>query len=698
MKRHKQSHWERVQCQARICVRRGWSVLPIPAGRKAPKLRLWPSMRLKEEELQGAFNDTDNIGVLLGEASQGLVDIDLDSPEALKAAKYFLPETGRVHGRAGKPSSHFWYYIDPIPAPAKFSAHDGTVIVECRSNGQQTLIPPSRHPSGDRYCWERTKPPARLKESDLLMAVSRLAACALVARHWPRKGARHEVALALAGFLLRNDWQVEDAKNFVTAAAFASMGDEEWKTRQEDVETTFGRLAKGLSATGIPRLSALIGDDVVSKLADWLGISTKVSTYRYDRMVPSWPERPSSDAFHGLAGEIVSMIEPHSEADPVALLSQFLVGFGNVIGRSAHIRVEADQHFTNLFAVLVGATSKARKGSSLSQVKRLLREADQNWVDVCLMSGLASGEGLIWGVRDTTYSKDGEKVLDAGVEDKRILAVEPEIAQQLKLMAREGNILSTVIRQAWDGGNLRTLTKNSPAQATDAHVSIIGHITQQELRRYLNETELANGFGNRFLWLCVKRSKVLPEGGRIDDDDLSQITQRLTSTINWSRKIKEVRRTAKARQLWSEVYPELSEGKAGLMGAVTSRGEAQVVRLAVIYALLDRSSRIQTKHLEAALALWDYAQGSARFIFGDSLGDPTADEILQALRVSQSGLTRTAISNLFGGHRKSADISRALVVLAQSALASCRPEPTGGRPDELWFVLTEAAKKAKKEE
>jgi hypothetical protein len=287
--------------------------------------------------------------------------------------------------------------------------------------------------------------------------------------------------------------------------------------------------------------------------------------------------------------------------------------------------------------------------------------------------------------------------LDAGVEDKRLLAVESEFAQPLKVMARESNILSTVLRQAWDSGNLRTLTKNNPAQATGAHISVVGHITQQELRRYLNETELGNGFGNRFLWLCVKRSKVLPEGGRLNDEDMLQVTERLVATIDWARRVKGMHRSAKARKLWANVYPGLSEGRPGLMGAVTSRAEAQVTRLALIYALLDRSPVIQAQHLKAALAFWDYAQASARFIFGDSLGDPMADEILSALRVNPLGLTRTEISNLFVGHRKSGDISRALLVLAQSGLASYRPEPTGGRPDERWFVLTEIAKNAKKE-
>jgi Protein of unknown function (DUF3987)/Bifunctional DNA primase/polymerase, N-terminal len=693
----KLSFRQRVLRQARIFLLRSFLVLPILPRKKTPRTKGWPDLRLEIRELDDAFGPEDNIGCLLGAPSGGLVDVDLDSPQAIAISPSFLPETGRIHGRGSKPESHRWYIVEPSPSPMQFADVDGTMLLELRSTGQQTLIPPSVHPNGERLFWNRAKEPGHVQSTELRLAVQKVASGALIARHWPSKGSRHELTLALAGFLLRNGWSLEEVRHFVTAAAFASMSDEEWKSRQSDVASTLDRLTKGMPATGMPRLAALVGDDVVSKLTEWLEISPRISGALHQSVVVSWPAPAKPDAFRGLAGEIVSIIEPHSEADPMALLSQFLVGFGNVIGRSAYFPVEADRHHANLFAVLVGPTSKARKGSALSHIKKVLRESDVRWADNSVLSGLSSGEGLVWAVRDPAFSKDGDKIIDVGVEDKRLLAVESEFAQPLKVMARETNILSTILRQAWDSGNLRTLTKNNPAQATGAYISIIGHITQQELRRYLNETELGNGFGNRFLWLCVKRSKMLPEGGKLDDDDLLQLTERLETTINWGRRVKRMHRSDKARKLWADVYPELSKGSAGLLGAVTSRAEAQVTRLSLIYALLDRSSRIQTQHLKAALALWDYAEASARFIFGDSLGDPVADEILRALRVSPSGLTRTEISNLFAGHRKSTDIGRALVVLSQSGLASCRPEATGGRPDERWTVLAGDAKNAKKE-
>lgn len=412
--------------------------------------------------------------------------------------------------------------------------------------------------------------------------------------------------------------------------------------------------------------------------------------------LPPWPDPPADEAFHGLAGEIVGVIEPHTEADPVALLIQLLGAFDNAVGRNAHFEVEADKHYTNLFAVLVGTTAKARKGTSWSHVRRLFEVVDPDWARGHLASGLSSGEGLIWAVRDPIEraitddkSKERETVIvDPGAEDKRLLVYQSEFASTLKVLSREGNTLSAIVREAWDTGNLRSLTKNNPATATGAHISIIAHITKDELLRNLTDTEAANGFANRFLWVCVKRSKILPEGGRIWEVDFQPLVAQLKQAVEFAREERRLRFTEEARELWREVYEPLSAGKPGLLGAVIARAEAQVVRLALIYALLDRSPAIRREHLEAALALWDYCEASARFIFGDALGDPVADEILEALwGASERGLTKTEISDLFQRHLPGKRIANALQLLLEANLVRYEKEPGAGRPVERWFAL-----------
>jgi hypothetical protein len=324
------------------------------------------------------------------------------------------------------------------------------------------------------------------------------------------------------------------------------------------------------------------------------------------------------------------------------------------------------------------------------------------------MAGLSSGEGLIWAVRDEIEKqepiRDKKKtitgyqsvVVDKGVADKRLLVIEPEFASVLRVAGRDGNTLSTVYRQAWDSGLLRVLNKNSPVKATGAHISIIGHITGDELLMELSNNDKVNGFGNRNLWLCVQRSKFLPDGGNWDHLDLRSLASRLTDVVEFARGAGEMRRDAEARSMWHEVYPQLSGERPGLFGSLTSRAEAHVLRLSCIYALLDRSSVVRRCHLEAALALWKYCEDSAEAIFGAALGNQVADQILKALGNAPEGLTRNDLRDVFGRHRSSEEIGAALRILSQRALVESETESTGGRPVERWFSTTEEARKARK--
>lgn len=285
-------------------------------------------------------------------------------------------------------------------------------------------------------------------------------------------------------------------------------------------------------------------------------------------------------------------------------------------------------------------------------------------------------------------NKDGDPVLqDAGVLDKRLLVEEPELAKVLKVASRDSNIVSAVLREAWDGDRLQAMTKNNPMKATETHVSLVGHITRQELLRYLTETESANGFANRFVWLLVKRSKALPFGGEWNAVDTGPLVRKLSEAVEFAKTAGAITWGKSARGTWEAVYEALSEGKPGLFGAVTNRAEAQAVRLALIYAVMDQSKTIEGEHIEAALALWDYAEASARSIFGDATGDPDADGISEALKAAGAdGMTRTDIRDLFKRHKNAERINQALALLLSAGRARREQKDTGGRPVEVWFL------------
>ena len=394
-------------------------------------------------------------------------------------------------------------------------------------------------------------------------------------------------------------------------------------------------------------------------------------------------------AFHGLAGEIVRAIEPHTESDTAALLAQILVSFGIMVGRGPHHQVEGDEHHANLFCLIVGQTAKGRKGTSWGRVKQIFSQLP-NWPRV--VDGLSSGEGVKYNVRDaatTSLKKPNGKTADSvddGVQDKRLLIVEAEFASVLKQDARATNTLSATIRSAWETGNLQTLTKNDPIIATGAHIGIIGHITDSELRRELSETHVANGYANRFLFVSAKRSKELPFGG----DDLDPLiykdfVKRITEAADAARLLKRIHMTQGARNTWASMYSELSSGKGGLLGAVIGRAEPQCIRLALLYALLDKSPVIDTVHLEAAFAFWKRCVESARYIFGDAIGDPLSDQLLERLRENiPTGLSRSEISRLFSNHKRAFRIDEALNTLAELGLVTCETIFTGGANAKIW--------------
>jgi hypothetical protein len=416
------------------------------------------------------------------------------------------------------------------------------------------------------------------------------------------------------------------------------------------------------------------------------------------------PERfePKMDveAFSGLAGRIVEAIEPHSEASPVAILLHMLVGLGSLIGRGPHALVEKTPHHVNEFVALVGRSSKGRKGQAWSVPRWLLAQADGVWASQRVVSGLSSGEGLIYHVRDPRDEQQPIKekgrvtgyatvCVDEGVADKRLLVFEAELASVLRRMGMDSNSLSAVLRQAWDEGRLATLTKNSPLRATGAHVGLIAHVTLDELAVTLTETERANGFANRFLFHLVERSKMLPEGGEIAEATLWPLVEEIRRVVAHARRVGRIQRDAEARALWAAVYPELSGGKPGLLGAVTARAEAHVLRLSVLYALLDEAAAVGRQHLLAALAVWDHAAASAERIFGDRTGLSVADTLLRALR-QRGPMTRDALRNLFHRNKSAADLDSALSVLVQQEKVrrTARPAAGGrGRPAAVWEAV-----------
>jgi putative DNA primase/helicase len=264
--------------------KRHWRLVAVKNGTKRPPADGWQNLRLEASDLPRYFSNGASIGVLCGEPSGNLVDVDLDCREAVALASHFLPKTALRHGRPGNPDSHLWYTCKPLPDTTKFRDPERPkeygMIVEFRSTGTQTVVPPSLHPDGEAYLWHADGRPTEIDGRALLNAVSALAAAALLARYWPGSGSRQDAALALAGGLLRAEWEEDAVSHFVQAVATAA-GDEEARKRATAGGFTSKRLTAEKRATGWPTLAELVGDKVADKRA--------TSRYRLARLQSERP-------------------------------------------------------------------------------------------------------------------------------------------------------------------------------------------------------------------------------------------------------------------------------------------------------------------------------------------------------------------------------------------------------------------------
>jgi hypothetical protein len=274
---------------ARTFLQRGWYPVPVPAGQKGPVLDGWQDLRLNDSELVEHFSAASNVGLILGEASGGLVDVDIDHPSAL-GLTHLLPKTERIHGRSMKPVSHYWYRCaDNVPKTKQFrDPVTREMLVELRSTGGQTVVPPSVYAQSgveDRLIWVSHGDPAVIGADELFRAVSDIAATALLAKHYPRtSGSRHDIALAIAGFLLRGGTTQARAEQLVEAMCEVA-GDEEVQDRLKAVADTAERLKTGQPATGRHRLSDYFDKRVLKAAEEWLGFHTQ-EEFGWDVPVP----------------------------------------------------------------------------------------------------------------------------------------------------------------------------------------------------------------------------------------------------------------------------------------------------------------------------------------------------------------------------------------------------------------------------
>lgn len=404
----------------------------------------------------------------------------------------------------------------------------------------------------------------------------------------------------------------------------------------------------------------------------------------------------SRAAYHGLAGEFLDALHGKTEAHPAALLVTLLAGVGNMIGDPAAMGghpvydVQNTEHGPRIFAVFVGTTSQGAKGLSIGTPMAILQTLDPTWFDERVQTGLSTGEGLIYAIRDGDNLNPSDARHDPGVSDKRLFFELQEFGRLLAVKERQNNTLSGVLREAWDGDRpLGNLTKHIPMKASRPYVSGVAHVTPEELTSGLTAIDQANGFANRFLWIYTYRVMSVPNPVKFPLTH--PVVKGLRDVLAWTKTLDDYHMgwTEAGKAAWESVYEDLLQVPGGFMGAMMGRARPQVIRLAMIYALLDRTLLIGPEHLAAALAVWDYSKASLGVIYRSPTGNPHADKILDYLKVHGSILRNHAYDSLFrkGKDARADDLDEAVQILvSRFGVVVTKEKGSGHKPAERWTL------------
>jgi hypothetical protein len=405
----------------------------------------------------------------------------------------------------------------------------------------------------------------------------------------------------------------------------------------------------------------------------------------------SKPVMPVANAqvWQSVAGNFVADLHGKTEASPMALLPTFLAVLGG-LAINPHAQHEATKHPLLIWPVIIGTSSKARKGQSLDLVMSAFQQSADGYIPTP-QSGITSGEGLIHAIRDAKTDKDGNILLnrngepiDEGVQDKRLLLVLPEFATLLQVMGRNGNTTSGNARVAWDGKALQNLNKNSPEKVTKPHITIIAHTTPSELRELYNPREMSNGLGNRFNYFLADRAGKVPSPDiYVPSDGLKADIKKV---VQFSTHAQLIQRSAEAEEYWASKYAELSEEASGLVGAMHARDEAYAMRYSCLHALMRCSNTVEIQDIEAALDLIIYNEATLKYQFEATDFDPDIPKLIAAINASpERELSRSEIhKNVFKGHKAASALDDMKLKCVELGAITVRKESTKGNDAEIW--------------
>lgn len=424
--------------------------------------------------------------------------------------------------------------------------------------------------------------------------------------------------------------------------------------------------------------------------------------------------KPHTDCLYGLVGEIARAGSNDTEANPYAVAASALAYLSVAVGRGPYMPIGDDWNHARLNFIHVGRSSRGRKGTSkklvLNRIAKAVKDINEHLAPQIHTGGLSTREGLALMIHDGWT--EGKREFPA-IEDKRLLAVESEFANVLHQSKRDGNTLSTAIRDAWDGVSIKPATKTSRVWASNPHIGILADITPSELRSLMASRELSNGFANRFIFFWAEGDKVNPFPKPTPKEVIDGFAHRIADVLLFAGAERHVERDAyrmgfskDAASLYAKLYRgELRDRSAGEhITGLLDRRAPMLMRLSMLFALTDKTLTIETHHLNAALAWVRYWADSVKFIFQSAVDEvvttqvnESAAKLVDYLKTHGKASRTELMRGCFKGHLSGDKLDRAIeeLITASPPVIEVetikRKDGESGTPTKLYRLLANSA-------
>ncbi|MFC1616836.1 DUF3987 domain-containing protein, partial [Candidatus Margulisiibacteriota bacterium] len=369
--------------------------------------------------------------------------------------------------------------------------------------------------------------------------------------------------------------------------------------------------------------------------------------------------------------------EKMTEADRRAIKSTLMAGLGNQYGGRLKVKLGSIKSPLILNILIVGETSKGRKGEAIDKALDILKVVNPSWIENNISSGLKTGPGLIQTIINKKEDVNGYK---------KLFIIEEEGGTLFNLAYQKDNNTHALIRITFDQKPLQNMTVTNPQSVKDYLLTVIVCITPKELEEVMPKLFIHNGSINRFgVQEAIKENSVaIP--GEINISGINSEIDQLKKAVKLSQKLEYIELSQQAKQRWTTVYQriEIMHNNEEL-GDATARAHQQILRMSAILALSELSEVIENEHIDTAYNYWKSYAASAYNLFCQKIADKNLKKLLTALQRSKKGLTRTQIRNdVFQRNKKQEEIDTLLNSLKKRNLARMTEVKTKGRPAQKW--------------